>query len=110
MYPTNPAAVILPVVERIAPDRLAEVFWRAVALHPRLEPDREDQLQSSYLGFECMLLARTTARWPPRSSSRWILTSARSPHERARTTNSLPASSWPRPASTPGPALHFWNL
>ena len=37
MYPTNPAVVILPVVERIAPDRLAEVFWRAVALHPRLE-------------------------------------------------------------------------
>ena len=37
MYPTNPAAVILPVVERAAPDRLAEVFWRAVALHPRLE-------------------------------------------------------------------------
>ncbi len=26
MYPTNPAAVILPVVERVAPERLAEVF------------------------------------------------------------------------------------
>ncbi len=26
MYPTNPAAVILPVVERAAPERLAEVF------------------------------------------------------------------------------------
>ena len=58
MYPTNPAAVILPVVERIAPERLAEVFWRAVALHPRIETDREDQLSSSYIGFECMLLAR----------------------------------------------------
>ncbi len=58
MYPTNPAAVILPVVERAAPDRLAEVFWRAVALHPRLETDREDQLQTSYIGFECMLLSR----------------------------------------------------
>ena len=62
MYPTNPAAVILPVVERIAPDRLAEVFWRAVALHPRLETDREDQLQSSYIGIECMLLARLRPR------------------------------------------------
>ena len=40
MHPTNPAAAILPVVERIAPDRLAEVFWRAVALHPRIETDR----------------------------------------------------------------------
>ena len=45
MYPTNPAAVILPIVERIAPERLAEVFWRAVALHPRIETDREDLLQ-----------------------------------------------------------------
>ena len=34
MYRTNPAALILPIVERIAPDRLADVFWRAVALHP----------------------------------------------------------------------------
>jgi hypothetical protein len=58
MYATNPAAVILPVVERAAPDRLADVFWRAVALHPRLESDREDRLQSSYIGFECMMLSR----------------------------------------------------
>ena len=58
MPPTNPAAQILPVVERIAPDRLAEVFWRAVALHPRIEPNREDLLQTSYMGHECTLLAR----------------------------------------------------
>ncbi len=58
MYPTNPAAIILPVVERVAPERLADVFWRAVALHPRIETDREDQIRTSYLGFECMLLAR----------------------------------------------------
>ena len=58
MAPTNPAAQILPVVERIAPDRLAEVFWRAVALHPRIETDREDLLPTSYIGYECTLLAR----------------------------------------------------
>jgi len=58
MYPTYPAAVILPVVERIAPERLAEVFWRAVALHPRIDTDRDEQIQSSYVGFECMLLSR----------------------------------------------------
>jgi hypothetical protein len=59
MFRTNPAAMILPVVERIAPERLAEVFWRVVALHPRIRTDREDQLQrSSDIGFECMLLAR----------------------------------------------------
>ena len=57
MYPTNPAAQILPVVERIAPDRLADVFWRAVALHPRIETDREDQLKSSYIGYECIVVA-----------------------------------------------------
>jgi hypothetical protein len=50
--------VILPVVERIAPERLDEVFWRAVALHPGIEAGREDQIWSSYIGFECTLLAR----------------------------------------------------
>ena len=58
MIPTNPAAQILPIVERVAPERLAEVFWRAVSLHPRIETDREDQLQTSYIGFECILLGR----------------------------------------------------
>jgi hypothetical protein len=29
-----------------------------VALHPQIETDREGLLQSSYIGFECMLLAR----------------------------------------------------
>jgi hypothetical protein len=59
MYETNPAAALLPIVERIAPERLPEVFWRAVALHPRIKTDREDQLQRSRdIGFECMLLAR----------------------------------------------------
>jgi CarboxypepD_reg-like domain len=58
MPPTNPAVLILPVVERIAPERLADVFWRAVALHPRIETDREDLLQSSFIAHECTLLAR----------------------------------------------------
>jgi hypothetical protein len=58
LYSTNPAAAILPVVERIAPDRLVDVFWRAVALHSRIETDREDRLQRSNVGVECMLLAR----------------------------------------------------
>jgi hypothetical protein len=58
LYPANPAAVILPIVERIAPERLAEVFWRAVALHLRIKTDRDDQLARSNIGFECMLLAR----------------------------------------------------
>ena len=59
LYPSNPAAVILPIVERIAPERLSDVFWRAVALHPRIKTNREDHLRrSSSIGFECTLLAR----------------------------------------------------
>jgi hypothetical protein len=58
IYHTDPAALILPIVERIAPDRLPEVFWRAVALHPRIDLNREDLLRTSNLGEECVLLAR----------------------------------------------------
>lgn len=57
IYPSNPAVVILPVVEQVAPERLAEFFWRAVALHDRVDVDNEDLLQSSGIGFECMLLS-----------------------------------------------------
>jgi hypothetical protein len=38
----NPAASILPLVERIAPDRVAEVFWRALALCPPADDPRTD--------------------------------------------------------------------
>jgi hypothetical protein len=48
----------LPLVERIAPERLAEFFWRAVALHPQFDVNREDRLRNSYIGKVCMLLAR----------------------------------------------------
>ncbi len=58
MYPTNPAALILPVVERAAPNRLDDIFWRAVALHPRVEEYEEHDFQHSYIGFECILLSR----------------------------------------------------
>jgi hypothetical protein len=50
--------VILPIVERISPERLDEVFWQAVALHVRIKTEREDQLARSNIGFECMVLAR----------------------------------------------------
>jgi hypothetical protein len=58
MYPTNPAATILPIVERIAPDRLADVFWRAADLCTRFEIEQEDPFPRSAIGFECMLMAR----------------------------------------------------
>ena len=58
IYPTNPAATILPIVERIAPDRLADVFWRAADLCTRLDIEHEDRFLRSAIGFECMLMAR----------------------------------------------------
>ncbi len=58
MYPTNPAVLLLPVVERTAPERLDDVFWRAVALHPRLQSKNQLELQTSYVGYECIVLAR----------------------------------------------------
>ncbi len=33
----NPAASILPIVEKVAPERLEEVFWKAVALMPNYD-------------------------------------------------------------------------
>ena len=108
MHPTNPAAAILPVVERIAPERLAEVFWRAVALHPRIETDREDLLESSYIGFECMLLARydrevAAALFEPMDSYLRSLAARKGPLA------FVTSPSWPRAASTPAPPLRSWN-
>jgi hypothetical protein len=57
LYATNPAAVVLPVIELVAPGRLAEFFWRAVALHERTGVDQEDALLQSAIGYECMLLS-----------------------------------------------------
>ena len=57
LYPTNPAAVILPLVEQVAPERLGEFFWRAVALHDRVDVEQEDALQRSGIGVECILLS-----------------------------------------------------
>jgi hypothetical protein len=37
----NPAASILPMVEKLAPERLEEVFWKAVALMPKDDIARE---------------------------------------------------------------------
>jgi len=39
----DPAASILPIVEKVAPERLEEVFWRAVALMPKRDMARLEQ-------------------------------------------------------------------
>ena len=58
LYPTNPAAAILLVVERVAPERLPEFFWRAVALSSGFDPEREESPAHSPIAYECLLLAR----------------------------------------------------
>ena len=79
--PDQPRRRDFPVVERIAPERLAEVFWRAVALHPRIEQDMKKSFVSRISASSACYSRGTTARLPPRSSSRWMPICAHSPHK-----------------------------
>jgi hypothetical protein len=56
----NEPASILPLIERIAPDRVEEVFWRAVALEPPDDDPRDDlgSDSSRYRAALPMLLSR----------------------------------------------------
>jgi hypothetical protein len=54
----NPAVSILPLVERIEPERLAEVFWRAIALYREVDDPRVDFGQDIAPASEVLLLAR----------------------------------------------------
>ena len=58
MYATHPAVLLLPIVERVAPERLADIFWRAVALHPPINTNHANMFERSNIGYECMVLAR----------------------------------------------------
>ncbi len=57
-YDANAAVSILPMVERIAPDRVAEVFSRAVALHGPADDPRTDFGADNPLPAEALLLSR----------------------------------------------------
>ncbi len=43
-----PAAWILPIVERVAPERLEEVFWKAVAMMPKGDPAQTETFLVRY--------------------------------------------------------------
>ena len=58
MFGANPAAMILPIVEKVAPDRLEETFWRAVALIPKSDMARERGVVDSRVAETASLLAR----------------------------------------------------
>jgi hypothetical protein len=58
VWDPGPAASILPLVERIAPDRVAEVFWRAVARVPASDNPRCDLGRDQSPIDEVLLLSR----------------------------------------------------
>ena len=71
-----------------------------------IETDREDQLQTSYIGYECTLLRGMTAK------SRRVFEPMDSYLKLGRAAGSavsLTPPSWPRAASTPGPQWHSSN-
>jgi hypothetical protein len=58
MVAENPAASILPIVENVAPERLEEVFWRAVALIRRNEISRQRGIVDFRVISTAIFLAR----------------------------------------------------
>ena len=54
----NPAASILPIVEKVMPERVEEVFWRAVALMPKSHPARDRFLEVREVALSAIFLAR----------------------------------------------------
>jgi hypothetical protein len=58
MVANNPAASILPIVEKVAPEQLEEVFWRAIALVPKDERARERGVVSHGVAGAAIFLAR----------------------------------------------------
>jgi len=54
----SPSASILPLCERIAPDRVVEVFWRAVSEQPPADDPRDDFGRDHSLIANALLLSR----------------------------------------------------
>ncbi len=59
---TNPAASILPIVEKVAPEHLEEVFWKAVALMPKSDTARQHALPDNRVAAAAVFLARYDRR------------------------------------------------
>jgi hypothetical protein len=54
----DPAASILPIVEKVAPERLEEIFWRAVALMPKDDLARQRGIVDFRVAAAAIFLAR----------------------------------------------------
>ena len=70
MVADNPAASILPIVEKVTPERLNEVFWKAVALMPKVNKDPQSVVRVSAPSITRPSWPGTTARWPTCCSRR----------------------------------------
>jgi hypothetical protein len=55
---SNPAALILPVVEKVAPQRLEEVFWKALALMPNDDLAQKRGIADPRIAQAAIVLAR----------------------------------------------------
>ena len=110
LYSTNPAAMILPIVERIAPERLADVFWRAVALHSRIE----DGPRRPAPALQHRRRVRVARAVRPSGGRRGLRADPYlSPFPRRtngpRQTKLTPVSSRPWAPSIPGPPFYLWS-
>ena len=74
---TNPAASILPIVEKVAPEHLDEVFWKAVALMPRSDTARQGGVPDNRVAAAAVFLARYDRQAADFSSHRQGNSSAR---------------------------------
>ena len=75
----DPAASILPIVEKVAPERLEEIFWRAVALMPKDDTAR----QRGIVDFRVAAVATFLARYD-RQVADVFVTQAMSSQSRSR--------------------------
>ena len=108
MYPTNPAAVILPVVERVAPTAGRSLLASSGAAS-RIDSESENQLRSLQHRLRVRCFARydrevAAALFEPRNAYLRSLAAQTGPRD-----ESITASSRLRGASIPGPPFHSWN-
>ncbi len=80
MVANDPAASILPIVEKVAPERLEEVFWRAVALMPKGNMARQQQ---GFVDYQVVIAAISLARYD-RQVADVFVTQAMSSQSRSR--------------------------
>jgi hypothetical protein len=106
----NPAASILPIVERVAPERLEEVFWRAVTLMPRDDMSRQRGMVDPRVADSAIFLARYDRQVADVFLTQALSSQARSRNVYTSTLIRAMASVDPRAAVATIEALPLGNL